>query len=708
MLSYSDEHVEFSEQEKQSIIDRIDELKVLDPAVGSGAFPMGILHKLVHVMGKIDEKNELWEEKQYQKALKEFEDILKIKDKQVREKELKEINEIFDENMNYPDYGRKLYIIQNSIFGVDIQPIAIQICKLRFFLSLIIDQKIDKTKENFGIKPLPHLETKFVAANALIGIRETMERERTRSLLEDKVKKIKNDLSRIYKKHFTIKTRTEKFRLIKEIDKLKDKLKEELKRLNWPDKVLNKIVSFNILDQTAKADWFDPEWMFGVEDGFDVVIGNPPYVRQEKIRSIKNILKSQGYKTFVSTADLYVCFYEKGYSLLKKNGILTFISSNKWMRAKYGERLRKFLKDNVQIIYLIDFGGYPVFEQTVDTNIILLKKTKPHKDHLIKYVVVEKEKAKDNVVEYIYQNLDIMPQRALSKQVFTLASSDVLALKEKIEHIGKPLKDWDVKIYRGVLTRYNKAFIIDTNTRDEILSNCKTEEERKRTEQIIKPVLRGRDIFRWGYEWKGLFIIGTFPALHIKIDNYPSLKAYLSSFGERLLQDGKQGHRKKTNNKWFETQDTIAYYQEFEKEKIVWQRVTKIPKFAYIEKNFYCEATTHFLTSKKIFFYLLGIFNSEFFRFAFYKYYQGGGIEGEIKGEFISRFPIPTITSENQHLASQLEQLVKNILSLTSSSDYLQSQEKQQQVKELEKEIDAIVYKLYNLTQDEIRIIEEN
>ncbi|GLI54327.1 Eco57I restriction-modification methylase domain-containing protein [Thermodesulfovibrio yellowstonii] len=365
ILSYSEETVELTNEEKQQIIYSIDSLKVIDPAVGSGAFPMGAVHKLVHILSKIDPDNELWYELQYQKAIHEVEEVLKIKNKEEREKLLKELNDNFDETINYPDYARKLYIIENSIYGVDIQSIAIQICKLRFFLSLLIDQKIDRAKPNFGIKPLPHLETKFVAANTLIGLN----RPTQRMLESEEIINLKKELKKLYKRHFTIKTRSEKKRLADKAKEIRERIKMLLLKGGWGNENAEKIANFDIFSQTATADWFDPEWMFGVDDGFDIVIGNPPYVRQEKIKLLKPILQAQRYNTYESTADLYVYFYEKGYQLLRDKGILCFISSNKWMRAKYGEKLRKFFKEKTQIIKIIDFGGFSVFPEFINSTL---------------------------------------------------------------------------------------------------------------------------------------------------------------------------------------------------------------------------------------------------------------------------------------------------------------------------------------------------
>jgi adenine-specific DNA-methyltransferase len=736
------EEPQLSDEERRELVRAIADVKIIDPACGSGAFCMGALHKLVELLNKIDPYNERWKSEQLRRLTNELSERWEEMTQEERNEERAYLLEVFNEQRNYPDYGRKLYLIQNCIYGVDIQPIAVQLTKLRFFLSLILDQKPDKSKENFGILPLPHLETKFVCANTLIGL----ESSRQRSIKSQEVMKIERELKRIRERYFRVKNRKQKQELEEKDRELREKLAELLKKQGWDNKDVQKIISFDILDPTAKADWFDPEWMFGVVDGFDVVIGNPPYVRQEKIKKDKPLLQKQGYEVFTSTADLYVYFYEKGYQLLKQKGVLAYITSNKWMRAKYGEKLRKFLKEKTTIIKLIDFGGYRVFEQTVDTCILLFKKEKPPKGHTFEFLTVPSdvkdlesylrkrskyliEQKTETVLKRVESWSDVetwqdfrdwqtayvgnwqtMLQEKLSNNGWTLGDDKVLSLKEKIEKVGKPLKEWDVKIYRGVLTGYNDAFIIDTETRNRILANCKDEEERKRTEEIIKPVLRGRDIERYRYKWAGLWIICTFPSKKIDIEQYPALKEYLASFGERLLQDGKPGHRKKTPHKWYETQDNIAYYPEFEKEKIVWQEIVREPSFAYDNTGIYVEATGFLMTGKNLK-YLLGLLNSNPVAFFFKTFYAGGGLGEDgyrYKKAFLEQLPLPPITKENQPLADQIVQKVQEILTLTQSPDFETSQEKQQKVKELEREIDQPVYKLYGLTEEEIKIIESN
>jgi len=698
LFSYSVEELSIPEGLRLKLIKAIDQVKIIDPACGSGAFPMGILHKLVFLLQKLDPKNETWKEIQLERASKEADAVFRSeKEKQEREKLLEEINENFDESVNYPDYARKLYLIENCIYGVDIQPIAIQISKLRFFISLILDQKVDRSKPNFGILTLPNLETKFISANTLIGLEKSVQH----SLRNPEIERLEQELKFLRHRYFRIKSRAEKIQLQNEDREIREKLKKALIRGGWGDQVAEKIVKFDIFDQNASTDWFDPEWMFGVRDGFDIVIGNPPYVRQEKIRPIKPILQKQNYEVFTLTADLYVYFYEKGYHELREEGILAYITSNKWMRAKYGENLRKFLKLKTAILEIIDFGGYRVFEQTVDTNILIFRKQKPFNEHVFEFLEVKSNV--EDIEKYLTGgNWQTMYQNKLSDNIWTLGDVSVLNFKEKIEKVGKPLKAWDVKIYFGIKTGFNDAFIIDTETRNKILKNCRDEEERKRTEEIIKPVLRGRDIEKYRYKWAGLWIIGTFPAKYLNINDYPALKEYLASFGDRLLQDGKPGHRKNTSNEWFETQDNIAYYPEFEKEKIVWQHVSGRYEFAYVPAGIYLNNALFMITGDPpVLKYLIGILNSKFADtlLLFFTNLTTLGQYAYGAKDKIEQLPLPPITKENQPIADQITQKVDQILSAKKQNPFANTSN-------LEHQIDQLVYKLYGLTSEEIKIIE--
>ena len=295
------------------------------------------------------------------------------KDRQTRDEELKEISRIFE---NYSgDFGRKLYLIQNSIFGLDIQSIACQIAKLRFFISLAIEQEPDRDADNFGIKPLPNLETRFIAANTLIGL------EGERTLTSPKAKALEVELGDNRERHFHATTRQQKLACKRADKKLRQELATELQHIGMPPDDANKATAWDPYDQNASADWFDPEWMFGIGEGFDVVVGNPPYVRQEKIRHLKPALKNQ-YDCYTGTADLYVYFYERGFQMLRNNGVLTYISSNKYFRSAYGKKLRDFLARQSTLSQLIDFGDAPVFTSIAYPSIITASKTHAQDNHL--------------------------------------------------------------------------------------------------------------------------------------------------------------------------------------------------------------------------------------------------------------------------------------------------------------------------------------
>ena len=346
LLAYNDEPHQFTDTQTEQLINAIDTLKILDPACGSGAFPMGILHKLVFILAKLDPRNDQWRQRQIAKVQNLINMAEEIDDSTVRrntirdlEQEKDNINEAFERNEL--DYGRKLYLIENCIYGVDIQPVAVQIAKLRFFISLVVDQRIDDIQENRGVRPLPNLETKFVAGNTLIGV------EKPAQLLmrNPEIDRKETELGGVRRKHFTARTpRTkEKYR---NLDKqIRAEISQLLKSDGFPSETTEKIANWDPYDQNAVADFFDAEWMFGITEGFDVVIGNPPYVRQEKIKALKPTFKKH-YTCYTGAADLYVYFYERGLQLLSPKGIHIFICSNSWLDVNYGAPLQKYVLDN--------------------------------------------------------------------------------------------------------------------------------------------------------------------------------------------------------------------------------------------------------------------------------------------------------------------------------------------------------------------------
>ena len=387
LLSYNDEPHPFTGTEVEHLIAAIDTFKILDPACGSGAFPMGILHKLVFLLGKLDPRNAQWRQRQIDRVEKTIATAEQIDDNVIRdstidelEREIESINEAFERNEL--DYGRKLYLIENCIYGVDIQPIATQIAKLRFFISLIVEQKIDDTRENRGVRPLPNLETKFVAANTLLDV----EKPSQLLLRNPEVDRKEKALEEVRRRHFTARTPRTKDRYRQRDAELRAEISALLQSDGFPSETTEKIAAWDPYDQNATADFFDPEWMFGITAGFDVVIGNPPYVRQEKIKDLKPTLKKR-YTCYTGAADLYVYFYERGLQLLRPTGIHTFICSNSWLDVNYGAPLQKYVLDTTKGGVICHSEAEREFESAdINTIVSLLRNGTPTPDSKIRFL----------------------------------------------------------------------------------------------------------------------------------------------------------------------------------------------------------------------------------------------------------------------------------------------------------------------------------
>ena len=644
--------------EYNEIARKLKSVKVIDPACGSGAFPMGMLNRMIDILQRIEP----------------------------------------DENT----YTQKLTIIENCLYGSDIQSIAVQITKLRFFISLICDCEKDPSKPNFGIPTLPNLETKFVAANSLIGKKRNVQS----NLFENpEIKPTKEALTKIRHEHFMAKSAVTKRRLREQDQNLREKLASLLAENNdFAPEDAKQLASWNPYDQNTVSRFFDPEWMFGLNDNpFDIVIGNPPYIQLQNNSGELAILYADcGYKTYARTGDIYCLFYERGWQLLKDGGHLCYITSNKWMRAGYGEKTRDFLSHNTDPQLLIDFAGVKIFESaTVDTNILLFSKNK--NQHKTLCAVTNKQN-KDSV-----RNLSVFVQQEgvdcdfFSSESWVILSPIEQSIKRKIEAVGTPLKDWDIQINYGIKTGLNDAFIINTEKRDEILANCLTEDERARTAELIRPILRGRDIKRYAYDWANLYLIATFPACNYDIDKYPAIKQYLLSFAEKDLREagydwvadsyladfckqklaqtgefveieGKritigttpEKARKKTNNQWFETQDSISYWEDFYRQKIVWGEISDRSKFAFDNNGIFVPEATTFLMIGEHLPYLLCILNSPLSEWFFSKIGTTTGV-GTVRWKkfTIQELIIPKVSPQDEVFFTQkVKDLVNKTIDL--------------------------------------------
>ncbi|MBK7231408.1 MAG: Eco57I restriction-modification methylase domain-containing protein [Saprospiraceae bacterium] len=406
LFSYSEIPNPFDEKETKALIEVINNCKILDPACGSGAYPMGILHKMVHLLQKLDPGNKLWKAQQRENIIgeqiklleKDREAIKGLSDKAVRQKaekavdkRLKEVDEIFESKNNFDDYARKLYLIENCIYGIDIQPIAVQISKLRFFISLIIDQNKQKSKDNFGIRSLPNLETKFVAANTLIGLNKPSSNIKGKvgsTFLENlKIEGVKDELKEIRHKYFSAITRKEKLQYQKQDKKLRQDIAKMLESDGWETEVAKQIVAFDPYDQNTFAPWFDPEWMFGHSDGFDIVIGNPPYHQLSKDESASDKYKlylKNRFGTSGGRLNTFIFFTHIGVELLKQKGVITYIIPNTILTQDYYKETRKYLLDKTTLTQIVSYNELP-FENAVVENITFFALKSPMPDYIIKH-----------------------------------------------------------------------------------------------------------------------------------------------------------------------------------------------------------------------------------------------------------------------------------------------------------------------------------
>ncbi len=760
----------FSNEKAKEYLNTLLTLRICDPAVGSGHFLVSALNEMVLIAYKLGLIASL-----YRHDLKlENDEII------IHTPENKVFNYTIPHSENDPHHQiqKELFelkkdIIENCLFGVDINPNSCEITKLRLWIELLKYSYyiFEKGKNTNNLETLPNIDINIKCANSLIfnfplnsklTIGQTLEFSKN---LKAEIKEYKNSVM-LYKEGLGEKTK-----ILQNIAKLKSliinyfieqhqakrHLKESLKAFisEYGDEIFDLSTAFGMemlkIARLKENNYrFNPtlesmkpspigveanrllikirecyeilenlrnskalEWRFEFPEvlddegdflGFDCIIGNPPYIRQEHIKDLKPLLQKQYQDFYNSTADIYTYFFALSYHLLKEKGFNAFITSNKYARAKYGAKLREWLLKKTTIVSYMELNALKVFESAaVDTSIMNFIKQTPSKESRFNYY----EPTPDDKNDLKSARSLPMKQNALSTESFIFANATLLDLRGKMESVGTPLKDWGIQINYGIKTGANEAFIITTEKREEILNACKTQEERKRTEKLIKPILRGKDIKRYSYEWAHLWVIATFPSLKLDIDDYPSLKTYLSQFRPRIDQSGEKGCRKKTSNQWFETQDTIAYHGDFEKEKIVYGEIVQEPRF-YLDNGecglgyFYAEATSFILTGEHLR-YLLGMLHSKLITFAFKTFYAGGGL-GEsgyrYKKAFIERLPIPKITEKNQELAHKITDSMEAILALKEKDPKANTQK-------LEKEIDALVYQLYHLTDEEIKIIEE-
>ena len=611
-------------QEGKNLASHLEQVKICDPAIGSGAFPMGLLQEIYY---------------------------LKIT--------LQQLGIIPEQN----DAQIKKHIIEQNIYGVDIDSGAVDIARLRFWLSLVVDEPKPQ--------PLPNLDFKIMQGNSLLEsyqgvdlseltkIKSEKEAGAQITIFDEMIDVYRNDLSNFIKIYFNCTNLEEKIALRQEIDRnirqqiIDQHFKVDLSNIN----ILAN--SYFFLWHTYFKDVFD-------KGGFDIVIGNPPYVQLQKNGGkLAELYEKQGYETFARTGDIYCLFYEKAYQLLKQGGICNFITSNKWMRTGYGQATRKFFIEHTNPLILVDFAGIKVFETaTVDVNILLYVK---EKSSFNTWACTIKDNQLKKLSLYVRQHGG--KTSFSSDESWVILSEIEQRIKAKIEAIGTPLKEWNVNIYRGILTGYNDAFIIDKAKKEEILANCQSEEERKKTDELIRPILRGRDIKRYGYDFADLYLINTHNGVkekgikRIRIEDYPAVKAHLDLYYPQLEKRADQGDTPYNLR-------NCAYIEDFYKQKIVYQELTQGSCF-YLDKDttFFISNTGYLITGENLE-YLILFLNSKFIEFIFKKFYSVslGGTGIRWLAQCIENLPIP-LCRDNNYLKLQTEEEIENYIYETFDID---------------------------------------
>jgi adenine-specific DNA-methyltransferase len=705
----------------------VNSIKICDPAVGSGHFLVSALNEVIAV------KNDL---KILQdcdgKRLKEYQvevvnDELIVTDD---EGELFEYNPSNKESQRIQEtlFHEKQTIIENCLFGVDINPNSVKICRLRLWIELLKNAYYKNATE---LETLPNIDINIKCGNSLVSrfaidadlkqalkkskwsidsyriavdtYRNAESKEQKREM-ERLIADIKSDfkseislndpkvlkLRKLSGELFTMTNQTQLFEMGKkekaDWNKKVTQLTEETKKIETE---IEEIKANKIYENAFEWRFEFPEVLNDEGDfvGFDVIIGNPPYIRQEEFSELKPYLLNSFGETGAGTADLFVYFVELAMRVLKKEGEFAYIIPNKWMRAGYGKKMRAFV-GKYKIHLLIDFGDLPVFEEaTTYPNIIQLRKSPSEKT--FNACNVNTLLFPSGLKNYLIENEIQINLNEISSEGWTLSATNIQYLLTKIKSIGTPLKDYvNGKIYYGIKTGLNEAFVIDKETKDRLIS------EDPKSAEVIKPFLAGRDIKRYQTPVADKYLI--FTRRGIEIEKYPAIYNHLLQFKENLDPkpndyNGEWNGRKPGSYKWFEIQDSIDYFKEFEKSKVMLPDISlKCEALIDESEGLYSVNTAYIipeLTKSD-----LGLLNSKLILF----YYSN--LSQTIRGGYY-RFI-------KQYLA-QIPMVKTNILDeIVSQTIELKKQNPTADTTYLEKQIDQLVYQLYELTEEEIKIIE--
>ncbi len=718
LVSWEESGHDFNSQETEALIVAIDGLKALDPAVGSGAFPMGILHKLVFILGKLDPRNEQWEQRQIRRVRDAVATAEKIEDGAFRERTVKEleqqivgIEEAFERNEL--DYGRKLYLIENCLYGVDIQSIAVQIAKMRFFISLIVDQRVDPDAPNLGVRPLPNLETKFVAANTLIGI----EKPKQMLLRNPQIDAKEAELRRVREKQFIARTISSKAKCREQDKKLRGEIAELLRSDGWGDTTAKQLAAWDPYDQNASAPFFDPEWMFGVREGFDVVIGNPPYVRIQTLNQTDKNHAAWIKENYASAAkgnsDLYVVFVERGLQLLESQGQLAYILPHKFFNAQYGKPLRELVAEGKRLRHVVHFGDQQIFPGA--TNYVCLLFLAKGGTDTCRWVRA------DDLPAWLQTQLgteDVFPARSVTAAEWNFVVGKGSRLFDRLKAMPLRLEDTTERIFQGIKTSADKIYIVEevSRTKSEVcIFSHQTEQEHRLEPDLLHPLIKGGDSKSYAMSRTNRLILFPYakndsdkadliPASLFK-KQYPLTWTYLEK-NRHVLEEREDGRMKHAG--WY----GYIYPKALD--------VMSLPKL--FTPDLAPVAAFSYDSTGEVFFtggvaggygilpkpgirpeFLLALLNSRLldsFLHQIATQMRGGWFSYEAR--FIRQLPIRLLNLSDAAERAQhdaIVKLVKRILSAKAADPAAHTAA-------LAREIDGIVYELYGLTEEEIAIAE--
>jgi len=586
---------DFSQSERKDLVRVIGSVKILDPACGSGAFPMGALHRLVDLLQKLDPNNEGWKRDRLDEAERYY-DLLRQTNAQRTElaeveDRIEDIRRSFDTRFHALDFARKLYLIENCIYGVDILPVACQIAKLRFFIALIVDQHLDLRATNLGVRPLPNLETKIVAADATVGIRKIGQQ----LLRNVEIDAREADLRRVREQHFMARTPDTKAKYREQDAKLRVTIADLLVDNGWDTSIAKKLASWDPYDQNHAATFFDSEWMFGlplgkvnlkgtssttilgrlsivneaggqmelltpneVESGFDIVIGNPPYVRLQTLKQqspeLVDFYKIQYQSAQKGNYDLYVVFVEAGLSFLKPDGHLAYILPHKFFNAQYGEPLRLLLSKGHHLRHIVHFGDQQVFPGATNyVCLLFLAKAGIESLHFI-----QADDLSIWIKSFSGTGGDFLA-KSITATEWNFSVGTKSSVFQRLNEMPLTLGDISRRIFQGLVTGSDAVFIMNSRSieyNQSIVFSRALQKEVKLETELLKPLLKGSEIHTYNLESPANMILFPYHITQNKPiligltqlqNKYPLTWKYLEEVRDTL--------KSRENGKWFDVPD---------------------------------------------------------------------------------------------------------------------------------------------------------